>query len=126
MVARRGIGAAERCSLRSTVDPDCWEASGIWKSASASRFYGWRPRCCMPLGSGGDRRSRLPRSRYAPGRSAFSSRSLARRDAARVRQRRDLADDTYTRWIDALFAPSALPTIIPRLVLFALLVQPGS
>ncbi|MEO5898206.1 MAG: patatin-like phospholipase family protein [Vicinamibacterales bacterium] len=122
LVGGRGIGAAG--ALLAAIDggPRLWEASGIWKSAAASRFYGWRP----PL-------------LYAAGAAAIAglvflvpvTLLVVAVLVALVGTLATLLGfgtggtwltTTYTRWIDALFTPSALPTIIPRLVLFALLV----
>jgi len=122
LVGGRGIGAAG--ALLAAIDggPRLWEASGIWKTSSPHRFYNWRP----PLV-------------YAAGAAAVAGVVFLIPIALLV-----LAvvialagtlvtligfgnagawlTTTYTRWIDAMFAPSAVPTVIPRLVLFALLV----
>ncbi len=125
LVGGRGIGAAS--ALLAAIDggPRLWEASGIWKTASPHRFYNWR----APLV-------------YAAGAAAvagvvFLVPITLLVLAVVVALAGTLATllgfgnagawltTTYTGWINALFAPTALPTSIPRLVLFALLVAVG-
>ncbi|MEO6214092.1 MAG: patatin-like phospholipase family protein [Vicinamibacterales bacterium] len=125
LVGGRGIGAAG--ALLAAIDggPRLWEASGIWKTPAAQSFYGWRP----PL--------RFAAYAAAVAAVVFLIPVTLLVLAVLVALAGTLATllgfggagawltTSYTRWIDALFAPAALPTVIPRLVLFALLVAAG-
>ena len=122
IVAGRGVGVAS--ALFAAIDGGArlWESSGIWKNAAARRLYGWRPALrfagyaaalafvllCVPLvllavavlvGLAGTIATLV-------GFGEWGSRLTG----------------LYTDWIDRLFAPTAIPTVIPRLVVFALLV----
>ena len=122
LVAARGIGIAT--ALFAAIDGGgrLWETSGLWNDAAARRLYGWRPALrvagyaaalalillCLPLvllalavvvGIAGTIVTLI-------GLGEWGARLTA----------------TYTEWIDTVFAPAAIPTVIPRLVVFVLLV----
>jgi hypothetical protein len=122
LVAGRGIGAASAMFAAVDGSARLWEAQGIWKSAAAARFYGWR----MPLRAAGW---------AAVAAGAILAIPLALLALAvlvaiagmlltfvGLQSAGAAATAGYARWIEALFAPSALPTVIPRLVVFALLI----
>ena len=122
LVAGRGVGVASALFAAIDGGPRLWEQTGIWKDIAARRLYGWRPALrlaaysavaafallCLPLallaaavivGLAGTIATLI-------GLGEWGSRLTA----------------AYTSWIDTLFAPSAIPTVIPRLVVFALLI----
>lgn len=121
LVAGRGIGAAS--ALFAAIDGGArlWEPSGIWKHASARRLYGWR----RPLRLAGLAAAvagillLLPVTLLAlaviVGLGGMVATLLGLSGGAALTA-------AYTRWITTLFQPSVLPTIIPRLVLLALVV----
>ena len=125
IVGGRGIGAAS--ALFAAIDGGArlWEATGLWKDSASRRLYGWRPAIhfaayavalalvllCLPLallavavlvGVLGMIATLIGLGRWG---SALTS--------------------AYTGWIDTLFAPEAIPTIVPRLVVVALIVALG-
>jgi hypothetical protein len=125
IVGGRGIGAAS--ALFAAIDGGArlWEATGLWKDSASRRLYGWRPALhfaayavalalvllCLPLallavavlvGVLGMIATLIGLGRWG---SALTS--------------------AYTGWIDTLFAPEAIPTIVPRLVVVALIVALG-
>jgi hypothetical protein len=122
LVGGRGVGVAS--ALFAAIDGGArlWEATGIWKSAAAKRLYGWRP----PLRYAGFAvlvaagLLALPLALLAVavlvGLAGMLATLLGFESAG------TWLTGTYTRWIDTLFAPAAIPTIVPRLVLFALIV----
>jgi patatin-like phospholipase len=122
LVAGRGIGAVS--ALFAAVDGGArlWEADGIWRGAPAGTFYGWRTPLkvsgwilvaalailLIPLlllatavlvGLGGLLVTLIGFERFGSTLTAG-----------------------YSRWIATLFSPDVLPTVIPRLVLFTVLV----
>lgn len=122
VVAARGAGAIGAIFAAVDGGARLWEANGLWRSPSAARFYRWR----LPL--------RIAGWAIAAAAIVFAVPvallglavlvgvaglllTLVGLDAAGTTLR-----TTFRGWLDALFAPTALPTSIPRLVLFALLV----
>jgi len=121
LVGGRGIGAAS--ALFAAIDGGArlWEAAGVWKDRSATRFYGWR----RPLQYAGYALLLAGLVLLLP---------LALLAAAVIVGLAGLlltllglegpgtkVTTWFTGWIDTLFTPAALPTIVPRLVLFAML-----
>ena len=121
IVGGRGIGAAS--ALFAAIDgaPRLWESAGIWKDHSARRFYGWR----RPLRVAGYAALAaglvllLPIALLAAavvvGMIGLVL-ALVGLEGAATR-----LTSAFTGWVAALFVPAALPTVVPRLVLFALL-----
>lgn len=125
LVGGRGIGAVS--ALFAAIDGGArlWEPSGLWKTGAASHFYGWRP----PLRFAG----------YAAlAAGLVLALPLALLAAAVLSglvglvlslMGLDTAGSTltaaFTRWVSTLFTPSALPTVVPRLALLAMLVAAG-
>ena len=122
LVAGRGAGAIG--ALFAAVDGGArlWDAGGLWKRADAQRFYGWR----APLRAAG----------WAlAGATIILAFPIALLGLAVVTGLVGLfltligldtvgaaVTDAYGRWMTSLFAPGVLPTYIPRLVLFAVLI----
>lgn len=125
LVGGRGVGAAS--ALLAAIDGGArlWEPSGIWKGPAARRFYEWRaPLRYAGLAAGAAGIVFLiPIALLAlavlVGLGGMLATLLGLESAGAA------LTTTYTRWIDALFAPAALPTVVPRLVLFTLLVAAG-
>jgi hypothetical protein len=125
LVGGRGIGAAS--ALFTAIDGGArlWEPGGIWKDRSARRFYGWR----RPLRLAGYAALAaglvllLPLALLAA--AVLSGLvglvlSLVGLEAAGA-----ALTGAFTGWVTTLFTPSALPTVVPRLALFALLIAGG-
>lgn len=122
LVAGRGIGAVS--ALFAAVDGGArlWDADGIWKGASAATFYGWR----------GPLRTAAWTLLAAAAILAIPLLLLATAVLVGIvgllvtllgfEQFGSTLTAGYSRWIATLFAPDVLPTVIPRLVLFAVLV----
>ena len=122
LVAGRGVGAIG--AMFAVVDGGqrLWERDGLWKTGGLDRSYGWRPPLLVAgwaLVAAGALLA-IPLALFAAGVLAsiagvllwmisFTSASTA-------------VTSGYARALDALFAPSALPTIIPRLIVLCLLV----
>ena len=122
LVAGRGIGAVS--ALFAAVDggPRLWEADGLWKGPAAATFYGWR----SPLKTAG--------WTLVAAVAILAIPMLLLATAVLIgvagllvtligfeRFGGTLAAG-YSRWIATLFSPDVLPTVIPRLVLFTILV----
>ena len=109
-----------RCSPRSTAAPRLWERVRALEGAPAARFYRLaRAAARRRLGARGrGRRPRGSRSRCSPSPSSSASLGLLLTLVGLEGPRRRADAPPSRGWIDTLFAPAALPTIIPRLVLF--------
>lgn len=122
LVGGRGVGAAS--ALFAAIDGAArlWEPAGIWKDQTSSAFYGWR----APLRVAGYAvlaaglvlllPVALLAAAVAVGLGGLLLTLLSLDSAGTA------LTTAFTQWIATLFAPAALPTIVPRLVLFALLV----
>jgi hypothetical protein len=122
LVAGRGAGAIG--ALFAAVDGGArlWDASGLWKSRSAARFYGWR----APLRAAGWALAAAAAVLAIPLALAAAAvlvgllgllMTLVGLEGPGAALQAAFGD-----WIDTLFAPASLPTVIPRLVLFAILI----
>ena len=126
LVAGRGIGAVGAMFAAVDGGQRLWGAEGLWKQEPIRGAYGWR----MPLRVAGwalvaaCALLAVPLVLLAVGvvvaaiGALFWLLSLTGVSAA--------ITTAYARAIDALFAPTAIPTIIPRLVVFCLLVAIGA
>jgi hypothetical protein len=122
LVAARGVGVIGAIFAAVDGGARLWEANGLWRTLSAGGFYRWR----LPLRIAGWSLAAAALLFAVPlGLLALAVLvgiaglllTLVGLDAAGTTLR-----TTFRGWLDALFAPGALPTSIPRLVLFALLV----
>ena len=126
LVAARGIGAVGAVFAAVDGGQRLWDRDGLWKSRALARAYGWR----LPILVAGwalvaaAALLAVPLLLLAAGVVAalvavllslvsFSSASTA-------------VTSGYARFVDAMFAPAALPTIVPRLVVFCLLIAIAS
>ncbi len=122
LVAGRGAGAIGAFFTAVDGGARLWEADGLWRTAGASRFYGWR----TPLRAAGwalvaaAAIFALPLALLALAVGVGTLGLLL--TLVGLERAGDFLRSGFSSWIDALFAPTALPTIIPRLVLFAILV----
>lgn len=122
LVAGRGAGTIG--ALFAAVDGGArlWEDKGLWRSPSAATFYGWRGPLrvagwalvaaavlfAIPLA--------LLAMAVIVGVIGLLLTLVGLGGSGAV------LTGGFSRWVEALFDPAALPTVIPRLVLFALLV----
>lgn len=121
IVAGRGAGAIGAMFAAVDGGQRLWEKDGLWKQPMVRRAYGWR----WPVKLTGwtlllaAALLAVPLALFAIGVAAalvgvvlsligFTSASTA-------------ITSGYSRMLDALFAPAALPTIVPRLIVLVLL-----
>jgi hypothetical protein len=122
LVAGRGIGAVGAMFAAVDGGQRLWEPAGLWKQASIAQAYRWRAPLrvvgwALVTAAG---LLAVPLALSAVGVVAaliavlLSLLTLSNASTA--------VSTAYSRSIDALFAPSMLPTIIPGLIVFCLLV----
>ncbi|HEY2432367.1 MAG TPA: patatin-like phospholipase family protein [Vicinamibacterales bacterium] len=122
IVAGRGIGAV--AALFSAVDGGqrLWDPAGLWKQGRLAKAYAWR----QPLRVAGwalvaaAALLAVPLVVFAFGIVAALVAvllSLVTLDRAST-----AVTSAYARGLDALFSPSALPTVVPRLIVLCLVI----
>ena len=122
LAAGRGVGAIGAFFAAVDGGVRLWEPNGLWRSASATGFYRWR----LPLRIAGWALVAAAVVFAVP--VALLGVAVLVGTAGLLLTLVGLAApaatlrSTFSGWVDALFAPTALPTTIPRLVLFALLI----
>ena len=122
IVAGRGIGATSAAFSAIDGGARLWEPGGLWNDASVSRFYGWRQPLVLAgyAALAGGLVLLLPLALLAAavlaGLIGLALTLVGFESAGRT------VIDTFTGWVAMLFAPDVLPTIVPRLVLFTMLV----
>ena len=122
LVAGRGAGAIGACFAAVDGGARLWEANGIWRSPSAAGFYGWR----TPLRVAGwalvaaAAVFALPLALLALAVIVGLFGLLITLIGFEGAGSRLAAG--FSGWVATLFEPEALPTVIPRLALFAVLV----
>jgi hypothetical protein len=126
LVAGRGAGAIGAFFAAVDGGAKLWDSDGIWKSRAATGFYGWR----TPL--------RVTGWALVAAALVFAIPLVVLALAVLVgtfgllltlvglEGPGGVLRSSFSAWVDALFAPAALPTIIPRLVLLAILAGVGT
>ena len=122
LAAGRGVGAIGAFFAAVDGGVRLWEPNGLWRSATNASFYRWR----LPLriagwtGVAAAVVFAVPTALLAVavlvGLAGLLLTLIGLEAPASTLR------STFSGWVDALFAPTALPTTIPRLVLFVLLV----
>jgi hypothetical protein len=122
LVAGRGVGVVGAMFAAMDGAARLWDDNGVWRSAAARQFYRWRPALrvsgwamtvtaavlAIPLAV------LVLAALIALSGMLLTFIGLSGAGAA--------ANTTYSRWIEALFAPDALPTAVPRLAVLSALV----
>jgi hypothetical protein len=122
LAAGRGVGAIGAYFAAVDGGARLWEDKGLWRGAGAAKFYGWRP----PVRIAGWSLAAAAVLFAIPlallvvavlvGIVGLLLTLIGLGNAGAV------LTGGFSRWVQLLFEPAALPTVIPRLVLFALLV----
>jgi hypothetical protein len=126
LVAGGGIGAVGAMFAAVDGGQRLWEAGGLWKQPAIAQAYRWR----APLRVAGWSLGAAAGLLAVP--LALSAVGVLAALVAVVLSLLTLSDastavtSAYSRTVDALFAPAALPTIIPGLIVFCLLAAIGA
>jgi hypothetical protein len=122
LVAARGIGALG--ALFAAVDGGqrLWDKGGLWKGGAVALAYRWR----MPLRIAGWASLTAAALLATPlvffGAGVLAALAGAVLAMLTLQTASAAVTSTYARALDAVFAPSALPSIVPGLVVVCLLV----
>jgi len=115
VICGRGIGSVGAVFAAIDAAPKTWEDGGLWRRKPPVRFYGWRPalQAAAVLALLAAAVLLVPLLVLATGLVAYPASFLVQMISVDSGIRIAMA---YTAMIAAAFAPSALPTVIPRLV----------
>jgi hypothetical protein len=120
LVAGRGIGAVGAFFTAIDGGARLWETGGVWRSPSAAFGYQWR----RPLRGAGWALIAALFVLAVPlallGLAVIVGLLGMLLTLVGLGGPGSILTVSFNRWVEALFTPTALPTIIPRLVLFAL------
>jgi hypothetical protein len=123
LVGGRGIGAVSAMFAAIDGAARLWEPAGLWKDRASRYFYGWR----RPLRFAGYAALAAGLVLLLPFALLAAAvliglvgmlLSLIGLEATGTR-----LTTAFAGWVSTLFLPAALPTVVPRLVLFALLMS---
>lgn len=122
LIAGRGVGVV--AALFGAIDGAArlWEDNGIWRSAAAHQFYAWRSSlraALWALGAAGAILAVPLALLVFAVLVGIAGMLLALVGLSEVGA---AMTGRFSRWMDVLFAPDVLPTIVPRLALLALLI----
>ncbi len=126
LVAGCGIGAVGAVFAAVDGGQRLWDRDGLWKQAAIAHAYRWR----APLRVAGwalvvaAGLLAVPLALFAVGVVAALAGVLL--SLVGLTGASTAVTSTYARSLDALFAPAALPTVIPRLIVFCLLAAIGA
>jgi hypothetical protein len=126
LVAGCGIGAVGAVFAAVDGGQRLWDRDGLWKQAAIAHGYRWR----VPLRVAGwalvvtAGLLAVPLALFAVGVIAALAGMLL--SLVGLTGASTAVTSTYARSLDALFAPAALPTVIPRLIVFCLLAAIGA
>jgi hypothetical protein len=126
LVAGRGVGAVGAMFAAMDGSARLWDEKGLWRSASAGQFYRWRPalRIAGWAATVALAVLALPLALLLIAALIALAGMLA--TFVGLGSLGSAANGFYSRWIELLFAPSALPTVVPRLAVLAALVAFGA
>jgi patatin-like phospholipase len=126
VVAGRGAGAVG--SIFAAVDgaQRLWDADGLWKQRSLRHAYRWRTSVrtagwALLVAAG---LLALPLAFFALG--VITALIAVVLSLVGLSTASSAITGTYSHALDAMFAPAALPTLIPRLIVLALIVAVGA
>jgi hypothetical protein len=122
LVAGRGIGAIG--ALFAAVDGGqrLWDKDGLWKSGALTHAYGWRRPLVVAAWAVGVCGALLAVPLLLLAAGVVTALVAVLLSLVSLTTASASVTSGYARLVEAAFAPGALPTIIPRLTVFALLV----
>lgn len=122
VVAARGIGTA--AALFAAVDggPRLWDRTGLWKDGRLADAYRWRQPLRVAAWALAAAAALLALPLLLFGLGVVAAMIGVLLSLVSLQTASQAVTSAYARALDALFAPAALPTIVPRLIVFCLLV----
>jgi len=126
LVAGRGAGAIG--ALFASVDGGqrLWEKDGLWKGAGLARAYAWRRPLAIAAWTLAAAAVLLALPLVLLALGVVAALVAVLLSLVSLSSASTAVTSGYGRLIDALYAPAALPTIIPRLIVLCLVIGLGS
>jgi hypothetical protein len=122
LVAGRGIGVVGAMFAAMDGSTRLWDENGIWRTAAARRFYRWRG----PLRVAGWVLAAAAAILALPLALLMLAVLIALAGMlltfVGLGTVGSAANSSYSSWVETLFAPTALPTVVPRLAVLAVCV----
>jgi hypothetical protein len=122
LVAGRGVGAVGAMFAAMDGGVRLWDENGIWRRPAARQFYRWRAalRAAGWAIAAGAAILAIPLVVLVLAAIvALAGLLLA---FVGVESAGTAANALYSRWVEAMFAPAALPTVVPRLAVLAIMI----
>jgi hypothetical protein len=122
LVAGRGAGVVSAMFAAMDGGARLWDDNGVWRRSGAARFYRWR----RPLRVAGWAMAAAGAILLLPVALLVVAMLIALTGMlltfVGLESAGTAANGAYSRWIETLFAPTAVPTYVPRLAVLAALV----
>jgi hypothetical protein len=122
LVAARGAGVVGAMFAAMDGAARLWDEKGLWRSASARRYYRWRPALRFAGWAIVAAAAILAIPLLLLVVAALIALVGMLLTFVGITSVGSAATALYGRWIESLFSPESLPTIIPRLAVVAVLV----
>ena len=122
LVAGRGAGVIGAMFAAMDGGARLWDDNGVWRRPAAGRLYRWR----RPLGIAGWALAGAGVILALPIVLLLVAMAIALTGMLLTfigfESAGTAANAAYSRWIETLFAPTAVPTYVPRLAVLAILI----
>jgi len=122
LVAGRGVGAIGAMFAAMDGGARLWDEKGIWRAPAARQFYRWRPALRVAGWAVAAAAAILAIPVALLLLAALVALAGMLLTFVGIERAGSAANSLYSSWIEGLFAPTALPTIVPRLTVLALLI----
>lgn len=125
IVAARGVGAVGAMFAAIDGGARLWEEGGIWQAPASRSFYAWRRSLRSAAWAFAAAGAILAVPLALLGLSVVVAIVGLLLTLVGLEWAGASLSAGYSRWMETIFAPAALPTLIPRLALLALLIGAG-
>jgi len=119
LVAGRGVGAASAMFAAMDGGARLWDEKGIWRSPAARHYYRWRPSLRVAGWAMAACGAILALPLVVLGIAVAIALAGMLLTFVGLGQAGAAATAAYASWTQQLFAPTALPTVVPRLAVVA-------
>ena len=126
LVAGRGAGAVSAMFAAMDGGPRLWDDNGIWRSSGARHFYRWRRSLRVAGWAAAAAAAILAIPLVVLAIAVLVALAGMLLTFVGFGATGSTLNAVYGRWIEWLFAPTALPTVVPRLAVLAALIAAGA
>jgi hypothetical protein len=126
LVAGRGVGAIGAVFAAVDGGQRLWDRDGLWKSGALARAYHWRAPLLIAGWSIVAAGALLGLPLALLGAGVIAALVAVLLSLVTLSSASTAVTSGYARFVDAMFAPTALPTIVPRLIVVCMLAAVAS